>query len=74
MPYNILKSRTFWSMVVVIAYNFFTTLAPLFPDVAWITIVVNVLGFVSATYFHVAGVKKAAAAAAAIAIPQIPQE
>ncbi len=60
MNYNLLKSRTFWSMVVVIAYNFFTTLVPLFPNVAWITLVVNVLGFLSASYFHVAGIKAAA--------------
>lgn len=50
--YSLLKSRTFWSLVVLFLYNGFTSLIPVFPNVAWITIIVNALGFISISYFH----------------------
>ena len=64
MSYDFIKSRTFWTTVVVIGYNFFTTLVPMFPQVPWITTVVDVLGFVAVNIFHAAGVKNAALASA----------
>jgi hypothetical protein len=67
--YDILKSRTFWSAVIVIAYNFFATLVPLYPNVPWITVAVNVLGFVAVQYFHVAGITNAAQSSATLGKP-----
>lgn len=62
MNFSFFRSGTFWWVVVLCAYNFFTTLAPLLPNVAWITLVVNVLASVSALYFH-----KSAVVAASVA-------
>lgn len=64
--YSFLKSKTFWSTVVVIGYNFFTVIVPIFPQVTWLSTVVDVLGFVSVNVFHVSGVNKAATDSAAL--------
>lgn len=62
--YSWLQSKTFWSTVVLVAYNFLTAIVPVFPNVGWISTVVNILGMVLITVFHVNGVNKAASASA----------
>jgi hypothetical protein len=64
MNFSFLKSGTFWSIVVLCAYNLFSTLVPLFPNVSWLTFVVNALASVSALYFHKTAVVSALAAPA----------
>lgn len=62
--YSILKSKTFWTTVVLVAYNFFTAIIPVFPNVSWLGTFVNILGLILVTVFHVSGVKSAALASA----------
>lgn len=58
--YNSWISRTNWSAVVLLAYNFFTAIIPVFPDVPWISTIVNVLGVILIVVFHSQAVNKAA--------------
>jgi len=67
--YSFLKSKTFWSAVVLVAYNFFTTIVPVFPNVAWLSTVVDFLGMISITVFHQNGVNRAALASATAGVP-----
>ena len=67
--YSFLKSKTFWSTVVVIGYNFFTVIVPVFPTVPWISTVVDILGFVAVNIFHISGINAAAKSSAAIGQP-----
>lgn len=69
MNYSILKSKTFWSAVVTIAYNFFATVVPLYPNVPWVSTVFDLLGMISVSYFHISGVQKAAVSSAALSTP-----
>ena len=48
-----LKSRTFWTVVVVFVYNGLTSLVPVLPNVPWVSDAVNALGLIMATYFHI---------------------
>lgn len=63
MNFSFFRSGTFWSIVVLCAYNLFTTLVAIFPNVAWITLVVNILAAISALYFHKTAVVAARIAA-----------
>lgn len=47
------KSRTFWSLVVLFVYNGFIGISPSLPSVGVISDVVNALGFLLISYFHV---------------------
>jgi hypothetical protein len=67
--YSFLKSKTFWSAFFLVAYNFFSTIVPVFPDVTWLTSIVDFLGLLLITVFHVNGVNKAALASAALHTP-----
>ena len=69
MNYNSWISKTDWSAVVLLAYNFFTAIVPVFPNVVWISTIVNFLGVILIVVFHVSGVKTAALASAAAGIP-----
>lgn len=62
--YNFLKSGAFWSVVVLVIYNSLISVAPLFPNVIWITVAINILGVISATVFNVRSVNRAARASA----------
>lgn len=66
MTFNFLEDGTFWSVLVLVLFNFFTSIQPIFPNVIWITLIVNFLGVLSATAFHVSAVKRAARASAAV--------
>lgn len=63
--YNGLISKTNWTAVTLVLYNFFTAIVPVFPNVAWISTIVNLLGVILVVVFHQQGVQKAAAASAA---------
>lgn len=67
--YSFLKSKTFWSSVIVIGYNFFTVIVPVFPQVPWISTIVDILGFVAVNIFHVSGISAAATSSAALGQP-----
>ena len=69
MNYSLLESRTFWTQVIQQAYNLLSPLLGVFPNVVWLTITVNVLGFILTTYFHVKGVQNAALASASAGKP-----
>lgn len=60
--YSIFKSGVFWSAAVLVLYNFFTALVPVFPNVMWLGAIVDILGFVSLNYFHKAAVLASAQA------------
>lgn len=60
--YSWLTSKTSWSAIVLVAYNFFTTIVPVFPNVTWLSTIVNLLGVVLVVIFHVQGVNNAASA------------
>lgn len=62
--YSFLSSKTFWSTVVLVVYNFVTAIVPVFPNVGWLSTIVNLLGLVLITVFHVSGVNAAAVASA----------
>lgn len=62
MNYNFLKSRTFWTIVFTFAYNGYAAISGQLP--ADLTVVVNALAGMLATYFHVSGVENAALASA----------
>ncbi len=53
MNYSIFKSRTFWTAVLLGAYNLGTLYMGMFANVTWLPLVVNGLGMVLVTYFHV---------------------
>lgn len=67
--YNFWKSKTFWTTVIVIGYNFFTVIVPVFPQVTWLSTVVDVLGLVAVNIFHVSGINRAAVASANASVP-----
>lgn len=69
MNYSLLESRTFWTQVVQQAYNLLSPLLGVFPNVVALTVTVNILGFILTTYFHVAGVQRAAVSSAALSQP-----
>jgi hypothetical protein len=69
MNYQLFESRTFWTQVVQQAYNVLFPLLGVFPNVMWLTVAVNVLGFILTTYFHVSGVQSAALASASAGKP-----
>ena len=52
MNYSIFASRTFWTAAVLTAYNVATALGTIYPA-SWLTTVVDILGMVLLTYFHV---------------------
>jgi hypothetical protein len=62
--YSFLSSKTFWSTAVLVVYNFVTAIVPVFPNVGWLSTIVNLLGLVLITVFHVSGVNAAAVASA----------
>lgn len=68
--YSLFKSRTFYSAVVLVAYNFFTAIVPVFPNVAWIGTVVNLLGIIAVSYFHVSGISNAVTSSLTLGSPQ----
>ena len=60
--YNFLKSKTFWSIVFMFLYNGYAAISgQLPPD---LTVIINAVVGMLATYFHVAGVNNAAVASA----------
>jgi Na+-translocating ferredoxin:NAD+ oxidoreductase RnfE subunit len=69
MNYSLLESRTFWTQAVQQAYNLLFPLLGVFPNVVWLTVTVNALGFILTTYFHVSGISNAAIASAKAGTP-----
>lgn len=64
MDYNYLKSGAFWSVVLLVIYNSLVSIVPLFPNIIWLTVAINVIGVILTTAFHTAAVKRAARASA----------
>jgi hypothetical protein len=60
--YSIWKSRTFWTIVFTFAYNGYAAISGQLPTD--VTVVINAIAGMLATYFHVAGVQNAALASA----------
>lgn len=48
-----LTSRTFWTAVLLGIYNLATVYGVLYPQAAWLPIVVNIVGTILITIFHV---------------------
>jgi hypothetical protein len=76
--YSFLSSKTFWSTAVLVVYNFVTAIVPVFPNIGWLSTLVNLLGLVLITVFHVSGVNAAAVASAqatasSAAAPTVPK-
>lgn len=57
MNYDIFKSRTLWSLVFIFLYNGYAAISGQLP--ADVTVIINALVAVLASYFHVDGVKTA---------------
>lgn len=53
MKFSILKSRTFWTVVVLAAYNLCVAVVQIIPNIGWVSTIINLLGIVLATYFHI---------------------
>lgn len=49
----LLKSRTFWTVAVVFVYNGLVAVTGTIPNIPWLSDVINILGLVMASYFHV---------------------
>jgi len=62
--YNLLKSRTFWTSVLLFAFNGFAAISGSVPS-SWSVPINFVLGALVA-YFHLAGVQNAAISSAAV--------
>lgn len=49
--YSILRSRTFWTVLIVFVYNGLVATQSLLP--LWVSGIVNILGLILSTYFHI---------------------
>jgi hypothetical protein len=67
MNYNIFKSRTFWTSVLLFAFNGFSAISGSIPDTY--SVPINFVLGALITYFHVSGVNAAAASSAALGTP-----
>jgi hypothetical protein len=65
--YSILKSKTFWTLVVTFVVTAGNAIVPLLPAAAQVTVVAILLAL--ATIFHVTGVNNAAVASASVQKP-----
>jgi hypothetical protein len=65
--YSVLKSKTFWTLVVTFVVTAGNAIVPLLPAGAQVTIVAILLAL--ATIFHVSGVNNAAVASANAKLP-----
>jgi hypothetical protein len=52
MNYTIFASRTFWTAAFLTVYNVSAALGTIYPA-PWLTSVVDILGLILVTYFHV---------------------
>lgn len=57
MNYSIFKSRTFWTIVITFLYNGYAAISGQLP--ADVTVILNAVFGMLATYFHYAGVQSA---------------